>query len=56
MQEAHRPRIRESGETGSKKSFVSRTQKKNVYENSRTCVINNIIDNIWDLVEKTYLK
>lgn len=28
MQEAHRPRIRESGETGSKKSFVSRTQKK----------------------------
>lgn len=30
--------------------------KKNVYENSRTCVITNIIDNIWDLVEKTYLK
>lgn len=28
MQEAHRPRISESGETGSKESFVSRIQKK----------------------------
>lgn len=30
--------------------------KKNVYENLRICVIINIIDNIWDLVEKIYFK